>query len=509
MCWVRIDAELPSPADLPTPDVVRGWHDDLVRAGQLQETASTGPVRTLRITAEGAERGLQLAEVLHALALAHPVTRGAAWMEPFRRAAIRGESGAWPALLRERLKEWASLDAERVELAQRSVELPSGFLDNDDACEAVIRAAAGKPLWPMLSMGKGLAKALVSSTKLDGASVRKDDVDGWRHVAAVVAHTTRRQEVTARWQSFTVEIGAPAAPNPKAAVDLARTVLHAADNAYAYRSHLSVVGSGSIGLDTLSDDPGLCRSLADQIQAAAGAVRLTAVREHIRRNIGQFQRGSDRTSVVVWQFFEQAIGNAEVPGEKVESIWRSALQRIAAVKARAGNFATIIGVTELIAQAGAPGWAKRARTEPALDNDPVLRSDWRDAWDHAAADAKLASIDARDRLAALAREREDSDKRCRKLFAELVRERTFYELDRRLSPSVKAALVEFVRALARIGKGTGITAGRHRRAAREAMARCYVRFRVGSCRPGALRSNSRPISACWILSLSTKRLNPM
>jgi hypothetical protein len=31
------------------------------------------------------------------------------------------------------------------------------------------------------------------------------------------------------------------------------------------------------------------------------------------------------------------------------------------------------------------------------------------------------------------------------------RERTFYELNRRLSPSVKSALVEFVRALARIG----------------------------------------------------------
>src|SRR3984893_10951013 len=64
--------------------------------------------------------------------------------------------------------------------------------------------------------------------------------------------------------------------------------------------------------------------------ADLGIVRMN---QTIRRNIGQFQRGSDRTSAVVWQFFEQAIGNAEVPGEKVGSIWRSALQRIAAVKA--------------------------------------------------------------------------------------------------------------------------------------------------------------------------------
>jgi hypothetical protein len=54
-----------------------------------------------------------------------------------------------------------------------------------------------------------------------------------------------------------------------------------------------------------------------------------------------------------------------------------------------------------------------------------------------------------------------------------VRERTFDELDRRLSPAVKSALVEFVRALAKIGKGTGKGAHIHRRAAREAMLCCY------------------------------------
>jgi len=46
-------------------------------------------------------------------------------------------------------------------------------------------------------------------------------------------------------------------------------------------------------------------------------------------------------------------------------------------------------------------------------------------------------------------------------------------LERRLSPSIKAALVEFVRALARIGKGSGKAAGTHRHSARDAMSRCY------------------------------------
>jgi hypothetical protein len=213
--------------------------------------------------------------------------------------------------------------------------------------------------------------------------------------------------------------------------------------------------------------------VADQVKAAASAARLAAVRENISRIAAEFRRTPDRTSGTVQQLLEQFIGNAAVPSDKIESLWQRALQRIAEVKARSGDFATILRLTDLIAKKEAPVWAQLAQTEPVSGTDAVVRPNWRDAWDHAAADAALAAMDSRERLSALAREREDADRRCRKLFAELVRERTFYELDRRLSPSVKAALVEFVRALARIGKGTGITAGQHRRTARDAMARCY------------------------------------
>ena len=113
-------------------------------------------------------------------------------------------------------------------------------------------------------------------------------------------------------------------------------------------------------------------------------------------------------------------------------------------------------------------------TEKAAPDDRRTSSAWRDAWDHAFADAHRARIDARQRLTKLATEREAAEKRCRQLFGEIVRERTFYQLNRRLSGAIKAALVEFVRALARIGRGTGKTAWMHRRTAREAMAKCYA-----------------------------------
>ena len=61
----------------------------------------------------------------------------------------------------------------------------------------------------------------------------------------------------------------------------------------------------------------------------------------------------------------------------------------------------------------------------------ALSTVWRDAWDHGASGAVLDCVDARQRLTLLSEERLAADNQCRKLFGELVRERTFYALDRR------------------------------------------------------------------------------
>jgi hypothetical protein len=151
------------------------------------------------------------------------------------------------------------------------------------------------------------------------------------------------------------------------------------------------------------------------------------------------------------------------------------LKRLGDLKDRAGDFEEIAFFAATVTTMGASAWAKRLLSEKADTNhDPVLTLNWREAWDWAAADAYLTRIDKRGRLAQLTADREVADRRARKLFGELVRERTFYELNRRLSPSVKGALVEFVRALAKIPVTKGAkTLLASRRAARDAMGRCY------------------------------------
>jgi very-short-patch-repair endonuclease len=73
----------------------------------------------------------------------------------------------------------------------------------------------------------------------------------------------------------------------------------------------------------------------------------------------------------------------------------------------------------------------------------------------------------------LSKERIELDNKIGKEFERLVRERTFYALAQSMQGPVRAALMMFATSLRRIGRGTGVSAERHRRAARQAMAACY------------------------------------
>jgi hypothetical protein len=103
----------------------------------------------------------------------------------------------------------------------------------------------------------------------------------------------------------------------------------------------------------------------------------------------------------------------------------------------------------------------------------VLPANWSEAWGWAAADRLLTDLDQRARLSELSDERLRLEETAGREFERLVRERTYYALGQSMTGPVRAALMMFATALRRIGRGTGVGAERHRRAARQAMAACY------------------------------------
>jgi superfamily I DNA and/or RNA helicase/very-short-patch-repair endonuclease len=468
----HVGARVPSSADLPDGVAVASCHDDLIAAAKHHSEAARGPASSLKVTSENTAKARELADVLEALARVRELCASASWAEPFRVAAIRGQSDSWSERLRERISEWRCAADERGALLRRPADIPDSLLDDEDARDAVSRAASGQRLWPLVSFGKANAKALVNKIRLDGGPVRDDDQEAWRHIAALLANLIRQRGAKARWDGFASEIGAPHGEHAKAAVDFATRILGTCDEARKQRIVLGPIVANAFFIEGLAEDPRLCRALSNQIRAAANSARLISAREFQTRLLLTLD-GGDRTSILARQLATDALGNPAISSDKAAAAWNSVLKRFDQLKALSRDFEIINTSTAAIAAAGAPHWSDRLRAEAATSDELIATTGWRDAWDHAASDAALERIDARQRLLSLAKERDVAERQCRRLFGEIVRERTFYALDSRLSPAIKAALVEFVRALARIGRGTGKTAWTHRKTARDAMARCY------------------------------------
>ena len=488
----HLKANLPSPTDLPDANTLARWHDDLNAAATHAEAARRGPARALRITAENAAKAQALAQSLDNLARAHQAVASARWMEPFRRAVITGQADAWCDRLRERIEEWTIFDSERAALLKRSVELPDGLIDSDDACAAVSRGAIGQKIWPLMALGKGAAKALVSAIRLDGAPVRDEDIEGWRHTVAVIANANHQREVKARWDAFAKEIGAPTGEHAKSAADLAEKILRIWDDARSKSALLTSIVVDAVSIETLAHDSTLCMSLAKQMSAAATSTRLAAV-EQDRRRLLQLFRGDDRTSVVARQFFEDVIGKPSVTSDKVASIWSGLLRLLAQIKTLIRDFQIIDSTTRSIAAAGAPEWAKALSTEKAAPDDPrILSGVARRLGSCGRGRSSRADRRTPQMAEAWQVEREAADKRAANSSAKssasapsISSSGAFRAPSRRPWLNLCARLPRSGTARAR---RPGCTGEPHAMPWQNAMARC----RAGSCRHGASRSSFLP-----------------
>ena len=242
----HFDIVLPAPADLPSASTIAQWHEALVAAAGHSEVPRSGPARSIHLTTiDEAHKAVQLAKTLDEVRSFAEAANSAHWLKPLWMAAICDVSDPWCNGLRERVKEIAAVDTERAGLLKHSVELPAGFLDNEDAKAAVARGAAGEKLWFLMAIGKGDAKSLIGAIKYDGAQVKDRDVDAWKHIDAVLGNAFKQGSF--RPDAFARDIGVPNDAQRRLTIEAFRKMLSAADAAKAQSTLLaSIVATSSI-----------------------------------------------------------------------------------------------------------------------------------------------------------------------------------------------------------------------------------------------------------------------
>ena len=487
----------PPPADLPSAGEMLGFHDALLEADALRRTVPAGS--ELRDGASG-EAIAALLGSLAALGAARDRVAGSGFgwtADALGRLRDDGEDAALGALA-GLAPEVAALGDEARHFLVRPVVLADASELDADFRQAVAELARGEELGLFRALFARQTKALVSAVRL--AARAPTAAADWREVDRYLAAIDRADRLRAAWNNAAAHAGLDVVEAPGlAAGELMRRQLAQLDRLRALIAQEASVQAEVCALlpgwrRNVSTDAGAAESLAGLFEQHGRRVRLEEAQTALARVRDRIASVKGEIGETLRSLVGQ-IGESGVERDGLDRHWSAALEEAAALRALIPDFAAIADVTHAIEESGACLWAEQLRTMPVTAiEDPLTPGDWRTRWTLRRLSTWLDRIDRHDRLRALGAERGEHEAQLRRAYEEAIELRTWCRLAEQATDQVRSALAAYAQAMRKLGRGTGIRAGRYRADARAAADRaknalpCWImpHYRVSESLPAEL-----------------------
>lgn len=478
-----LTATLPSISDLPDAATLASIHQDLANAVRIERGRSLDAPVMSSSEADALPRAELLLEAVEALVATHEHCAEAPWLAKIFYAWRR--HGLDADAVRPFVELVAAMSGpigRRMTVAAYGVSAPDDAHTQIDLATAVERAAAGQRPFGLMPFGKTDVRAAFASIRILG----KTPVDPaeWRQISEVLAWRSAVAGALARWRALAVEFALPAMPDRlEDAARLLQVILEqVATVAESVRQHIPLLQSEvgrlfpyGLSAAEIAGDLDHSRHASDAIRTELSRHRLASARAKLAAATEKLATCSGRITRAITEFLSASVGDPDKPANGIADEWAILLAELGRVRNLRPHLDTVERVAAVIADAGAANWAQSLRTQPVGGiEDSWTPDDWRNAWIWAQADAHLRSIDGRARLSELDQQRRAADEEIRRLFHDVVRLRTLLTLKARITRRIDAALQMFLTAIRRIGKGTGKSASRLRRDARNAMETSYA-----------------------------------
>lgn len=481
-----LKASLPQLVDFPEGTELLRLHRDLSQYEKLREQIESGDIPALaETTDEAIEQVHSLSGKLARLQLLNERidNAGHAWAAAVRKHLAEDRVELFDLLhtLGGEIKEAI---ARRTEFVRRPVSAPAAA-ENDPILAAAIGnlCDSKRPFGIAGMFGKGQQKnALDAIRVLDAPPKTPED---WKHVQKFFGLVVELKQLCLRWNALAKEISLPVLGGSSPDDALAAHRL--------YEAYLEVREQLSVAKEAWA----LVGKLFPTWQASRKAdpwLDLKNVTQHHiqRQSLANVWITKDRIQKVmsgrsgsiidsISDFFTHQLGNPAIGDSEMQAKWSALMAELARVLSLRGLLDIVRDVTAKVEASGAEGWSKLLKVAPEAVSDPILPDNWRRAWRLRRIATHLDSIDPKEELKHLAKERRQTEAHLANAYRDAVVKRTWLKLAENASPSIRAALQSYLAAIQRIGKGTGKRAVRFRQDARNAAAQ------------------ANPAVPCWIM----------
>lgn len=473
-----LGCSLPQLADFPDSKQLLQVHQDLARFTVLSKGVEDGRVPPLADSRQETLSAAQavVADIEHLKQLRDEVIAARKpWTVGMRDALRNAERRDIFALFETLGAELKAANDERKALLTRPVVTSPEMEMDVELAEAVQNLAQGKSPFGMKGLfGKAEQKKCLEQVTVLGSVPAS--AEEWSHVARCLALQKRLRELALRWNALALDlkIERVAGENPE----------HGLEAVQLFGLYLTVKSVVMCERKLESATAAVFPNWTGARDVAVNQQALTdldkALRHHLTRNRladvwavkERFQKVLEgRGGPVVSRirnYLADTLGNPTVTDADMQAQWSSLMAELVRVLGIGPKLHTVAEVTGRIETSGAPVLAGLLRQPLTESIDAALPDHWKQAWRLRRLATHLESIDAQEELKKLAKERSGIEADLARAYQEVVIKRTWLQLARNASPSIRAALQAYLAAIQKIGKGTGKRAVRYRQDARAA-----------------------------------------
>jgi very-short-patch-repair endonuclease len=480
---VYVGKSIPNTQDLPDTANIAAIHDDLSTAAKIAESSKSKHIPPLAVSVENAvDRAKSLIKPLHALSDLLDEFQENIWLKQLFDSWLEEspEPDSETSLVNELLDSLSSLVEKRKQFVKTHVEIPEPFACFEDVKKALINLINNKRPFGIFSFGNKEAKRIIEQARIEGEPPK--DIETWQSILDYVNYQDDVRKFIKKWNHVGQELELPEFKYRYASLfkdvhsthKLISDAREVASRWDFLKKEIMELFPHGVDASEIAQSKEEIEKTIKAIELNTSRISLSAQRIKLQDLMEKLNKSDGDIANEIRIFVKNVIGNPEYSSDSIIQKWQELVSDLGRINKLSSDLREIENVADKITESGAPKWATALKTEPLLEVDDKLTPvDWFETWKWKQRKQYLHEIDGRQQLKTLSEKRSTLDNDLKRTFSNLVRLKTNIGLHQSMTERVQGALMRFISSVAKIGKGTGKRAPRHRREAYRAMQDCY------------------------------------